>query len=224
MYKISKTIVCSLLIILTLLCYFNVPAAAGSGETDFMKAHPEIINEFRDLVDNEMKAGGITGLSVALVDDENILWSEGFGYTDRDMKTPVNGDTIFAIQSMSKSVTATAVMEAVQDGILDLDRPISYYLPGFTVNSIFEEHPENKITLRHLLSHTAGFTHEAPVGSNYDANADSFEEHIKSISKTWLRFPVGKDYAYSNLGIDLAGYILQKVSGKSFQQYVDENL
>jgi CubicO group peptidase (beta-lactamase class C family) len=75
-----------------------------------------------------------------------------------------------------------------------------------------------------LLSHTAGFAHEAPYGSNFDHPAYSFEKHIASISDTWLKFPVGTRYSYSNLGIDLAGYILQMRSGMPFIQYVQEKV
>ena len=220
-------IVCSagcMLAIIFCACLPVVAEVSATNDTDFVKNNISIINEARGEIDNAMKVGDIPGVSVALVDENGILWAEGFGYTDKTRKTPVNTDTIFSIQSMSKTITATAVMKAVQDGILDLDKPINTYLPDFTVNSIFDEHPEGKITLRHLLSHTAGFTQEAPIGGNYDSNSDTFENHIKSISKTWLRFPVGENYAYSNLGMDLAGYILQKVSGKSFEQYVDENI
>jgi CubicO group peptidase (beta-lactamase class C family) len=99
---------------------------------------------------------------------------------------------------------------------LDLEAPITRYLPDFTVHSAFESHPERRITLRMLLSHTAGFTHEAPVGNNDNLDPGSFEDHVRSISDTWLRFPVGTGYAYSNLGIDLAGHILERVEGTSF--------
>ena len=136
----------------------------------------------------------------------------------------MNADTIFSVQSMSKLFTATAVMQAVAAGRLDLDEPITTYLPGFTVHSAFEEHPERKITLRMLLSHTAGFTHEAPVGNNNELDPGDFDAHVRSISETWLRFPVGTGYAYSNLGIDLAGYILERVEGKPFPEVVRESL
>ena len=148
---------------------------------------------------------------------------EGFGYTDLDQQTAVTPDTMFSIQSTSKTLTATAILLAVQKGLLNLDVPICTYFPKFTVHSRFEEHPEHLITLRHLLSHTSGFTHEAPVGNNF-ADAPSFEVHIASISDTWLRYPVGQRYSYSNLGIDLAAYILQIVSRKSFSQVMKETL
>jgi CubicO group peptidase (beta-lactamase class C family) len=171
-----------------------------------------------------MQEENVPGLAVAVVDDQNILWAEGFGYTDWDHRIAVTPDTLFSIQSMSKSFTATAAMFAAQDGLVDLDEPIATYLPDFHVNSIFEERPEQKITLRMLLSHTAGFVHEAPYGGNYDHPAYLFEKHIASISDTWLKFPVGTRYSYSNLGIDLAGYILQVQSGMPFIQYLQEKV
>ena len=72
------------------------------------------------------------------------------------------------------------------------------------------------MTLRHLLSHTAGFTHEAPVGNNLVVGRASFAAHCRSISDTWLRFPVGHHYEYSNLGIDLAAFVIERVSGLPF--------
>jgi CubicO group peptidase (beta-lactamase class C family) len=184
----------------------------------------EIIAQYRQEIPQLMEQQNIPGLAIAVVDDQRILWAEGFGYTDSDRRVPITPETLFSIQSTSKVFTAVGVLRAVQAGVLDLDTPITTYLPDFTVHSIFEEQPERKITLRHLLSHTAGFTHEAPVGNNLDADAVSFDAHINSISNTWLRFPVGSGYAYSNLGIDLAGYILQKVSGQSFADYQRDQL
>jgi CubicO group peptidase (beta-lactamase class C family) len=125
---------------------------------------------------------------------------------------------------MSKTVTATAVLTAERDGKVTLDAPITDYLPDFTVQSRLEANPERRMTLRHLLSHHAGFTHEAPMGNNFDPTFPSFEVYAKSISQTWLRYPVGQRYSYSNLGIDLAGYLLQVVSGRPFPDYVKTQL
>jgi len=184
----------------------------------------DIIEQYRQEIPQRMQQENVSGLAIVVVDDQNILWAEGFGYTDWDEKILVTPSTLFSIQSMSKSFTATAAMFAVQDGLVDLDEPITTYLPDFHVNSIFEEHPEQKITLRMLLSHTAGFVHEAPIGGNNDLPGHTFEEHIASISDTWLVFPVGTRWAYSNLGIDLAGYIRQVRSGMPFTQYVQEKV
>jgi len=183
-----------------------------------------VFAKYRQRIPEIMAEDKVPGLSLALVDRDGILWATGFGYTDDDRKMPVTTDTMFAICSMSKTITATAVMIAVQDGLVDLDTPISRYLPDFTVNSRFEERPLDKMTLRHLLTHTAGFTHDAPIGNLADIRYGSFEEHVLSIQQTWLKFRVGERCRYSNLGIDLAAYILQVESGRSFQQYVKEKV
>jgi CubicO group peptidase (beta-lactamase class C family) len=169
----------------------------------------DVIAKFRQEIPQHMQQDNIPGMAIAVVDDQGILWQESFGYTDWDRQTPIAPNTIFSLQSMSKSFTATAAMFAAQDGLVDLDAPITTYLPDFHVHSIFEEHPEQKMTLRILLSHTAGFPHDTSYGNNNDNSPYSFEKHIASISDTWLMFPVGTRYSYSNEGIDLAGYILQ---------------
>ncbi|MFC1604808.1 serine hydrolase domain-containing protein, partial [Planctomycetota bacterium] len=133
-------------------------------------------------------------------------------------------DTMFAICSISKTFTATAVMLAVQDGLLELDVPIIEYLPQFTVNSRFEENPEKKITLRHLLSHTSGIAFEAPVGNGREPSYVSLEEHVLSVSDTWLRHKVGERYSYSNLGYDIAAYILEVQSSQPFAQNVEDKI
>jgi CubicO group peptidase (beta-lactamase class C family) len=166
-----------------------------------------------------MAATGVGGVAVAMVYRDEPLWVEGFGVTNTPGR-PVDDRTIFSLESISKNFTATAIMIAAQDGLLDLDKPISHYLPRFKVHSRFDGAPERTITLRLLLSHRAGFAHEAPAGNNYDLDAPSFGEHIRSISDTWLRYPVGERYCYSNLGVDLAGYVLQRASGVGFAEYL----
>ena len=173
---------------------------------------------------DELRSHGIPGAAIGICDAEDILWSAGFGTTSRGQSQPVTTRTRFSVQSTSKLYTATSMLLAVRDSLLDLDEPITTYLPEFTVRSSFEMHPASKITLRHLLSHTAGFTHEAPEGSNYSIGTGSFESHCQSIYETWLRFPVGHHHEYSNLGIDLAGYILQLCSGMPFETYVQRSL
>ncbi|MFX1532782.1 MAG: serine hydrolase domain-containing protein [Promethearchaeota archaeon] len=205
-----------------LLIVFSVPiilTASAPVEKD-PSLIAQVVEELKSQVPGWFKERDIPGMAVAVVDDEKILWQQVLGHTSRSKESPLNPDTIFSIQSMSKSFTALGVLMAVQDGLLDLDEPITTYLPDFTVNSPYEEHPEKKMTLRLLLAHRAGFTHEAPVGSNFDCRPHTFEEHVLSISDSWLRYPVGYRYSYSNLGIDLAGYILQEKAGMPFWEYI----
>jgi CubicO group peptidase (beta-lactamase class C family) len=183
-----------------------------------------VIARYEARIPELMAEQHIPGLAVVVVDGDHVLWQQAFGHIDDGSSRPVTVDTIFSAESMSKVFTATAVMQAVQDGRLGLDVPITTYLPDFTVHSAFEAHPERKITLRMLLGHTAGFTHEAPLGNNYEPEPGTFDAHVRTISDTWLRFPVGSGYAYSNLGIDLAAYILERAYGEPFASVVHDLL
>jgi len=183
-----------------------------------------VFNKYRPLISEMMAEDKLPGLSLTLVDREGVLYAAGFGYTDYDRKTPVTTDTMFAICSVSKTVTAVAVMIAVQDGLLELDVPVIEYWPEFTVNSRFEENPQSKITLRHLLNHTSGIAHEAPVGNAREPSYGSLEEHVLSVRDTWLRHKVGERHSYSGFGYDLVAYILQIRSGQPFAKYVEDKV
>ena len=184
----------------------------------------DTIAHFDVLITRLMKEQNVPGLAVAVTDGKHTLWSRGYGWTDYEGGRPITPQTVFSIQSMSKTLTATAVMIACQEGLVELDTPITTYVPEFTVNSVFEARPERLITLRNLLSHTSGLAHKAPYGNNCNLDQADFQKHIESISRTWLRFPVGKNWAYSNLGMDLSGYIIQRRSGMPFARYVQERL
>ena len=183
-----------------------------------------IVEHYDSIIPVLMKEQNIPALSIALIDQEGIIWSNCFGAIGNGTDKPNTPETMFSIQSVSKTFTATAIMMAVDEGLLDLDTPVSKYIPEFRIKSYYDNEPLDLITLRHLLSHTAGLAHEAPVGNNFTADAPSFEEHVNSIQQTSLRYPVGQRYCYSNLGMDLAGYILQVVSGQPFHQYLQERI
>jgi CubicO group peptidase (beta-lactamase class C family) len=183
----------------------------------------KLVEQERRAIQDDMVENGVEGIAVCLIYEGLPVWVEGFGVTKQG-GSRVDPNTMFSIQSTSKNLTAVAVLLAVQQGLLDLDEPIPTYLPKWSVQSRFESAPQDKITLRLLLSHRAGFTHEAPIGNNYDPAFPSFDAHVNSIANTWLRYPVGERYRYSNLGPDLAGYILQTRTGKPFADWVRDAL
>jgi len=218
------TIVTVLLVLTGSGCSPSARLQDESLRVDLGSNYAEIFEEYRESIPAAMREQKIPGLSIAVVNREGILWTAGFGRTG-DWGQPVTPDTLFSIGSNSKMFTAMAVMIAVQDGLLDLDTPIAEYLPDFTVNSRFEERPLHKMTLRHLLTHTAGFTLESLFGSEpADIRYGSLEQHVQSIEQTWLKFRVGERFSYSNPGINLAAYILQVQSGRSFEQYTKEKI
>lgn len=184
-----------------------------------------VIDEFRASVPGRMGKADVAGVAIALADDQGILWTEGFGRTRGRPNTAVTPETPFLVCGMSKLITATAVMLAVQEGLVSLDEPVTTYLPEFTMNSRYEEHPERKIMLRHLLSYTAGLPVETPLGNYFEPSSTvSFEDHVKSLFGTWLVSPVGSSFYQSGVSSDLAAYVVQRVSGKPFELYLKDRL
>ncbi len=183
-----------------------------------------VIENIKNSIPFTMAKSNIPGLAIALIEGETPIWSGGFGYTDRSRKIAVTGGTLFSIQSISKTYVAFGFLIAASKGQAKLDDPLRHYLPEFKIRSLFGDDEVDRITFRHLLSHRSGLCHEAPVGNNYDEGGCSFGEHIQSIQETWLKFPVGERYSYSNLGIDLIGHVLEKISGKKLAQFMTENV
>jgi len=158
-----------------------------------------------------MRSQNVPGISVALVSDEKILWMKGYGYADAEQQIPATTRSVYQIGSISKTLTAVAVMQQVERGALDLDVPIQTYLPDFSIQSRWGEVP--RPTLRELLSHHAGlptyylkgfFSHQ-PLAQLVTALKD---EH--------LAYRPREIFNYSNLGPDLAGAALERLSGLDF--------
>jgi len=173
-----------------------------------------------------MSRQDIPGLSIALVHGGALLWSDGFGFTDRDRRVPVRPDTQFFVGSISKSFTVLAVLRAVEQGLLLLDEPLQKYLPWFTVRSRLGASTASTITLRHLLSHHSGLGTWAPLGNPYDTeyHARSFDDVVRSSRDSWLKFAPGERFEYANQGIDLAGAAVQAVRGKPFATCAREDV
>lgn len=201
-------------------------AVLGSSCTISAQA-PHEKTDYPDLglyISQKLAETKVSGASVAIVDGQKTVWAEGFGYANSARSKKVTADTVFSLQSISKTYTAVLFLEAVDRGWFKLDDPLIKYLPSFRANSRYSETDFQKITLRHLLSHWSSLPHEAPVGNNYDDGKATFAEHIESISRVWLLAPVQSRYAYSNLGFDLLAYLLQTRSKTPFPEYADARL
>ena len=162
----------------------------------------------------------IAGASIAVVKDGQILTERGYGYADVARHVPVDPErTLFRPGSVSKLVTWTAVMQLVEQHKLDLDQDVNTYL-DFRIPP-FQGQP---ITLRQIMTHTAGFAERAKDISFYDAhNLQSLSDFLKA----WIPpqiFAPGTTPAYSNWATTLAGYIVQRSSGLSFDDYVEQHI
>jgi CubicO group peptidase (beta-lactamase class C family) len=173
-----------------------------------------------------MSQRDITGAAIALVDGDSIVWSKGFGYTNRAQKEKVTAETLFHAGSISKSFTALGVLYAASKGLLTLDDPVKQHLPWFSVNSRFGATAAERITIRHLLSHHSGLGTWSPLGNPSDPqyHTRTFEQVVKSTRDSWLKFPPGERFEYSNQGINLAGHVLEVASGRQFADLMREEL
>jgi CubicO group peptidase (beta-lactamase class C family) len=208
----------------------SVPQALGvrltepklSPTTDYAP----VINTIKQVLPVAMAGADITGASVALIDGGTIVWSEGFGYTDRSRKVKVTADTLFHLGSISKSFTALGVLKAIDKGLLALDDPVKKHVSGFSVNSRNGPAEAEKITVRHLLSHHSGLGTWSRLGNPADAqyHARTFDEVVKSIRDSWLKFSPGERFEYSNQGINLAGHVLQVISRQSLPDFMQQEL
>lgn len=205
-----------ILITLSLVAASSLPA-----QTERRPLTREDLEAFLDaLVPNELAHGNIAGAVITVVKDGGVLLSRGYGYSDVARKIPVFPDsTLFRIASISKTFNATAVMQLVEQRKLDLDADIQRYLDF----ELPKDYPE-PITLRHLLTHTAGFEESIkelvpPPGKT----SVPLGELMKRTTPRQIYRP-GTVTSYSNYGADLAGYIVERVSGEPFAEYIDRHI
>lgn len=161
----------------------------------------------------------IVGLSIALIDDQNVVWSQGFGYADKAKGIKADGDTIYRAGSISKLFTATAAMQLAEQGKFDIDAPIQAYVPQFSIKTRFAD--AEPITPRLLMTHHSGLPTDYFKGWFTDA---SFSEMVESLHDDYVSFPPKLIMSYSNLGISLLGTAIENACGKPFESCLDEGL
>lgn len=157
------------------------------------------------------------GASVAVVKDGEIVYNKSFGYKDWENKIPLSNDDLMRIASISKSFTATSLLQLVDQGVISLDDDVSDLI-GFTIRN--PHHPDTPITLRMVLSHTASIRDKEDYFTLDHLNPAVYGDCAES----YFQYKPGEGYCYSNMGLNLAGTILEKVSGVRFDQYVKENV
>jgi len=178
----------------------------------------------------------MVGLGAAIIIDNKLVWSKGYGYADRENKIPFTTSTIMNIASVSKTITGACLMKAVEQGKLSLDEDINSYLPFKIHNPFF---PKEKITLRNLATHTSGLNDRFPfyTSDSLYVNGKDSQEALGDFLRNYF-MPGGTHYSkenfldhkpgtfreYSNIGTALAGYIIEVRTGKRLNDYSREYL
>jgi CubicO group peptidase (beta-lactamase class C family) len=137
-------------------CAFDA-ARAQSGAIPSAQVNYNPVKEaVSEIIKKEMQKDDVTGLSIALVDDQVVVWAQGFGYADTERGVPATPETAYRLGFLTNLFTATAAMQLVEQGKLDLDQPLQHYLPEFSILTRSNGTAAPPITLRHLLTHHSG--------------------------------------------------------------------
>ncbi len=194
---------------------------APAGTADKHELTGTDIEAFLDgVMPSQLQRENIAGATISVVKDGKLIFAKGYGFSDVEKRTPVTADsTLFRPGSISKLFTWTSVMQMSEQGKLDLDKDVNEYL-DFRIPPAYGK----AITLKNIMTHSAGF--EELGRDLFVADAQhmySLERFLKQHVPDRI-FPPGVIPAYSNYATALAGYIVQRVSGKSFDQYVQDNI
>jgi CubicO group peptidase (beta-lactamase class C family)/D-alanyl-D-alanine dipeptidase len=190
----------------------------GSAQVAIEAAGPyrDIAGALTSFIEAERAEHKIPAISLALVDGDRVVWAVGFGWADSVSAVPATAATVYRVGSVSKLFTDIAVMQLVERGELELDAPVTRYLPDF--------HPRNpfggQITIRELTAHRAGLTREPPVGHYFDDTQPSLAATVASLNRTSLVYRPGAKTKYSNAGIAVLGDVLERTQGESFYSYL----
>ena len=191
---------------------------AESGNIAARRDYAAVATALTQFIKQEMAQKQLPAVSIALVDGHETVWAQGFGYADPGKRIAATAETVYRVGSVSKLFTDIGVMQLVECGQLDLDAPIEKVLPDF--------HPQNPfgtpITLRELMSHRSGLPYLPPDGNAFDPAFPPLADVVHSLNSTVLVYPPGKRTKYSNAGVTVAGYAIEKTSGVPLAVYLKQ--
>lgn len=179
--------------------------------------HTKLLNDY---INAKRRSLCLPGLSIGIVQDNEIVSLRGFGRADQTGH-PVTPQTPFIIGSLSKSITALAIMQLFERDQLELDAPVQHALPWFRVA---DAQASVQITVRHLLTHTSGISRYAGRELLSGDGIGTMEQRVRELVTLKLTSPVGTTYQYSNTNYLILGLIVQTVSGQSYTSYVQHHI
>lgn len=181
-----------------------------------LQGYEELTQKLSGFISHEMESKDLPALSLSLVEGQKIVWAAGFGMADPEKSIPATPATVYRIGSVSKLFTDIGVMQLVEKGKLDLDAPVTDYLPSFRPKNPFGK----PITLRQLMSHRSGLLREPPIGNYFDNTGPTLSQTIDSLNATELVYEPGTQTKYSNAGIGVVGRVLEVTQKELFAPYL----
>lgn len=178
------------------------------------------------VIEKALRRHGVPGAAVAVVKNGEIAWAKGYGMADPANDMAVSPDTVFDAASVAKPVTAWAVMKLVEEGLLDLDVPIDQYVTRWQLPP--SEYDQDQVTLRRILSHTAGLSIDGDTGVEPGEYLPTLEEALNGavlgMRPLHLAYPPAEDFHYSSVGYTLVELAVEEVTGESFVDYIQREI
>ena len=168
----------------------------------------------------EMADKRLPAVSVALVDGAETVWARGFGFARPEDSVPATARTVYRVGSVSKLFTDIAIMRLVERGRIDLDAPVTRYVPELRPRDPFG----TPITLRQLMAHRSGLVREPPVGNYFDPTEPSLEATVRSLASTSLIYEPETRIKYSNAGIAVVGHVIERLEREPFARYLEREV
>ncbi len=172
-------------------------------------------------IKNKMDENEIMGLSVALVDDQKIVWQEGFGYEDKAKSIKATPQTKYCAGSITKLFTDMGTMKLAEEGKINIDKPFRKYLPSFSIKSRFGS--TDTITPRNIMTHHSGLPGDWG-NTEFGINPLPYTEYVNAIKDEYVAYAPNTILSYSNLAITLLGHAVENVSGMKYSQYIENAL
>ncbi|HLI81321.1 MAG TPA: serine hydrolase domain-containing protein, partial [Candidatus Binataceae bacterium] len=182
-----------------------------------------LVPKLESIIVRTLERDLVPGAAVGIVRDQDLVWSRGFGYADLASDRAMDADTLFRCGSITKTFTATAIMQLRDEGRLGLDDPIARYIPEFGAVKARFAAPD-KVTFRRLLTHTSGLIGEGPNNGWERLEFPPIEEMIAALPRTEIVIKPETQYKYSNLGFALMGEAIARISGMPYADYIQRNL
>ena len=198
----------------------STAAMAQKNSTDYTDA----LHLLDRWIEAERDYKHLPGLSASITKDQEVLWSKAYGLSNVTNKVPATVSTVYSICSISKLFTAIAIMQLYDEGKLRLDDPIETILKDFNLKQQFKD--SGPITIRSLLTHSSGLPRESdyPYWTGPDFPFPNQEKVNAKLKDQQTLYPASTYFQYSNLGLTLLGEIVEKVSGKKYNDYVEEKI
>jgi len=193
---------------------------ASKGFAQINTVPDSVSRKIDSVINAQMLKKHIVGASMAIVDHGKIVYAKGYGFADNRKKIKATDKTVFCIGSITKTFTAMAIMKLHEEGKIDLDKPASYYLPELKIKSIVEGGDILKI--RNLLSHTSGLT-DGFMNKDMCADEQDMTSIIDDLNQEEIVHKTNWKWSYSNVGYDLLGCIIERVSGMKYMDYIRKN-